>query len=200
MQGARELRARVTVGASMAAVINRTTLQYFASVNTPDYDPGEWIIEPDLSAVAGVDPRYWKIVGDAVLPMNQAERDAVDAAEAAADQGLRRALLTDAPTIAVPGAFGGLFECLYDVVLGGDRLLGNPGGLLPRMDGKRMLFRIRQDATGGRLLSYGSAYRFSPGLPAPVLSSAPNRVDYLAFRYNHTDLKLDFVAHLLGFG
>ena len=64
----------------MADVVNRTTLTYIRSVHTPDYPPSEWLINPDLSAVAGVEQRYWKIEKDAVVPMTQAERDAVDAA------------------------------------------------------------------------------------------------------------------------
>jgi hypothetical protein len=64
----------------MADVLNRTTKELRRSVNTPDYDPAEWIIDPDLSAVAGFAPRYWKITGDVVSLVDQAERDAVDAA------------------------------------------------------------------------------------------------------------------------
>ena len=64
----------------MSDVINRTTLQQLSSVNSPDYPSAEWIHNPDLSAVSGVAKMYWKIVGDDVLEMTQAEKDAVDAA------------------------------------------------------------------------------------------------------------------------
>ena len=76
----------------MATVIHRTSVELRRSVNTPDYDPAEWIIDPDLSAVAGVDAIYWKISGDEVVEMSPAEKDAVDAAilqerkDAAADE------------------------------------------------------------------------------------------------------------------
>lgn len=63
----------------MATVLNRTTKQLLASVNTPDFPTVDWIINPDLSAVAGVPVEYWKIVGDVVSEMNQSEKDAVDA-------------------------------------------------------------------------------------------------------------------------
>lgn len=62
----------------MADVVNRTTKQYLQSVNTPDYPVGQWIINPDLSAVAGVPNRYWKITGDSITEMSQAEKDALD--------------------------------------------------------------------------------------------------------------------------
>ena len=64
----------------MSNVLNRTTKDYLESVNTPDYPIADWIISPDLSDVAGVPSRYWKIVGDTVSEMNQSEKDAVDAA------------------------------------------------------------------------------------------------------------------------
>lgn len=57
----------------MANVLNRTSLDYFESVNTPDYDPAEWLINPDLSALDGVPVAHWKIVGDAVLAMTVEE-------------------------------------------------------------------------------------------------------------------------------
>lgn len=64
----------------MADVLNRTTKQLLRSVNSPDYDPADWIINPDLSGVSGVPVVYWKIDGDTVSEMSQAEKDAVDAA------------------------------------------------------------------------------------------------------------------------
>lgn len=65
----------------MADVLNRTTNQYRRSVNTPDFPVSDWIHNPDLSAVMGFDSRYWVITGDTVSLMDQAARDAVDAAE-----------------------------------------------------------------------------------------------------------------------
>lgn len=67
----------------MADVVNRTTVQYLQSVNTPDFPVEDWIINPDLSALTGVPQKYWKVVGDTVVEMTQPEKDAVDAAEAA---------------------------------------------------------------------------------------------------------------------
>lgn len=64
----------------MANVINRTTLEYLVSVNTPDYPEEEWIINPDLSMVQGVPRKYWKLDVDSVVPMSQEEKDAYDLA------------------------------------------------------------------------------------------------------------------------
>lgn len=64
----------------MANVLHRTTLQYRASVNTPDFDPSVWIINPDMSAVANIPQKHWKIVGDKVSQMTAAEKIAKDKA------------------------------------------------------------------------------------------------------------------------
>lgn len=70
----------------MADVIHRTTYEYRKSVceNEVDYPQTVWLWNPDLSPVDGVLPIYWKVVLDAVQEMNQTEKDAVDAAAAAA--------------------------------------------------------------------------------------------------------------------
>lgn len=61
--------------------------------------------------------------------------------------------LTDGPSVAVNGAAGNAFQ----LTLGGDRNIANPTGLVA---GQTYTFLVRQDATGGRLALWGSAYRF----------------------------------------
>lgn len=68
----------------MAVVLHRTTKQLIVSANSPAYPAEDWIVSPDLSAVTGQPAKYWTISGDTVSLMDQAARDAVDAAEAAA--------------------------------------------------------------------------------------------------------------------
>jgi hypothetical protein len=65
----------------MANVLNRTTKEYFESVNTPDFPSVDWLINPDLSQVAGLPIKYWKISGDSVVAMSGAEQAAVDAVD-----------------------------------------------------------------------------------------------------------------------
>lgn len=63
----------------MAAVLHRTTLEYLASVNTPDYDPADWLVNPVLPDC----PRqYWKVDGDSVVEMDAGEKAVVDLATA----------------------------------------------------------------------------------------------------------------------
>jgi hypothetical protein len=63
----------------MANVLNKQNFTYLTSVNTTLYLDDEWIINPDMSGVEGVDKRYWKIVGNSVVEMSQEEKDAKDA-------------------------------------------------------------------------------------------------------------------------
>lgn len=66
----------------MSDVVNRTTVQYLTSVNTPDFPSGTWIINPDLSLLLDiVDQKFWKVVVDDVVEMTTPEKDAVLAAE-----------------------------------------------------------------------------------------------------------------------
>jgi len=65
----------------MATVLNRKTLELRRSVNTPDFPPDKWIINPDLSAVEKVPRKYWRIDGERVVEMSENQKAAVDAAE-----------------------------------------------------------------------------------------------------------------------
>ncbi len=66
-------------------------LEVHPSANTPEYEGrSDVLINPSLAAVVGVPERYWKVVEPNVLEFTQAEKDAQDAAEAAAaDTALR---------------------------------------------------------------------------------------------------------------
>jgi hypothetical protein len=60
----------------MANVLHRQSKLYLESVNTPDYMDGNWVINPDLSAVDGVDSQYWIIdENDVIREMTQVEKD-----------------------------------------------------------------------------------------------------------------------------
>lgn len=100
--------------------------------------------------------------------------------------------LTDAATVAVDASLGNVFT----VTLAGNRTLGNPTNA---QDGQKIIIRVKQDATGNRTLAYSSEYRFSSDLPSPTLSTAANKIDYLAFIRNGTDSKWDFIGKVFGF-
>jgi len=56
----------------MANVLNKFTKQYLESINTPDYSPSDWIINPKLP---DCDPKYWIIEDDNVREMTQLEKE-----------------------------------------------------------------------------------------------------------------------------
>lgn len=81
--------------------------------------------------------------------------------------------LADAPSITPDFAAGNDFT----VTLAGNRTLANPSNAAAGQGGSIL---IRQDATGGRTLAFGSAWVF-PGATAPMLTFAGGRVDRLDY-------------------
>ena len=63
--------------------LHRTTKNLLPSVASADLPEvqSNYIEEPDLSAVTGVEVKYWKITGDVINEMTQAEKDTVDLAD-----------------------------------------------------------------------------------------------------------------------
>lgn len=62
----------------MANVLNKTTMELLYSVNTPDYSPSEWVINPDPTLLATVPLKYLKVVGEGIVEMTQDEKNVVD--------------------------------------------------------------------------------------------------------------------------
>ncbi|MFM9829725.1 MAG: hypothetical protein ACKVOB_13450 [Sphingomonas sp.] len=89
--------------------------------------------------------------------------------------------LADAATITPDLATGMNFH----VTLAGNRTLANPTNQIAGQSGR---FRITQDATGSRTLSYGTAWDFPGG--APVLSTAANAIDVFGF-YVHASGQIE---------
>ena len=102
-------------------------------------------------------------------------------------------VLTDAPTIATDARLGGLFT----VTLGGNRTLGNPTGLV---DGRRVLWRLVQDAVGGRTLTLGPMFHVDPDVAGPItVAPEPGAVTYLGAIYR-TDPDTGPTLDVLSFG
>ena len=61
--------------------VGNGTVQYIQSGNTPDFNPVDWFINPNLSALSGVPLIYWKITGGVTIEeMTSGEKAQVDAA------------------------------------------------------------------------------------------------------------------------
>lgn len=80
--------------------------------------------------------------------------------------------LTDATNVAVDFNAGRNFT----LTLGGNRTLSNPTN---QVAGQCGILIVKQDATGGRTLSYANNWKFSSG--APTLSTGANAIDVIAY-------------------
>lgn len=89
----------------MANVLHKTAdpADYRQSVDTSQFPPADWLINPDVSQVIGVPSKYWaRPLTDPVTEMDQAAKDAVDIAAAAVITMGNRVFVTD-ETTAVEG-------------------------------------------------------------------------------------------------
>ena len=101
-------------------------------------------------------------------------------------------LLTDGALIDTDASLGNVFY----VTLGGNRTLSNPTN---PTSGKRIIWRIKQDATGGRTITLDTKFRLGTDITSVVLSTAPSITDYIGAIYNAQDDKWDVIAFVKGF-
>jgi putative cell wall-binding protein len=59
----------------MGNVLNRVTKEYLKSVNTPDYNPEEWVINPSLPE--GIEQKFIKIVDNIAMEMSEEEKNQI---------------------------------------------------------------------------------------------------------------------------
>lgn len=97
-----------------------------------------------------------------------------------ASQNVASVALTDGATISTNAALGNGFG----VTLGGNRTIANPTNLV---SGGTYQWEIIQDATGSRLVTWGSTFKW-PGGSAPTLQTAAAAKDLISCYYDGTDL------------
>lgn len=85
--------------------------------------------------------------------------------------------LADGPVITLNAAAGNHFR----VTLGGSRALATPAN---PTDAQKIVVEVIQDSAGSRTLSYSGSFSFGLSPPAPVLSTAPGKRDFLGFSYD----------------
>jgi acid phosphatase family membrane protein YuiD len=100
--------------------------------------------------------------------------------------------LTPGATVNTDASLGNDFT----LTAGQSFTLADPTNLV---NGQKVLFAIRQDGTGGRVMTLGSIFRLGTDITSVVLSTAANKTDYLGCRYNGTDSKLDVLAFVKGY-
>lgn len=84
---------------------------------------------------------------------------------------------------------------IADIIMDQASTINLTGGV----DGQEVLLRIRQDATGTRVVTWGTMCRGSGDLALPVLTTTASYMDYVKFRYNATDSKYDCTKVIKGF-
>jgi len=144
----------------MASVLHRTTKEFRSSVNTPDFDVGNWIINPDLSAVTGQPNKYWIIDppgSDTVRLATAPEQAVID--QAIADAVTTRDRTAGSAAADDPGAVGMQNRSLIEVFNQRDNYVIN---------------RIEelQQAMDAMKLSTGAVQNLRDAIPASFLTTA----------------------------
>jgi hypothetical protein len=106
--------------------------------------------------------------------------------------GTKTAALTDGATINTDASLGNVFT----VTFGGSRTMAAPTNAV---DGQRIMYRLKQDATGSRVPTWNAIFRFSNDIPNPTLSTTASKTDYISFQYNNTDSKWDCIGVSRGY-
>lgn len=87
-------------------------------------------------------------------------------------------LSQSAGTVAVNAALGNVYTL---TLTASGWAIANPTS---PTDGQVIRFRLTQDSTGGRTVTWGTAYDWGSGNSAPALSTTANKTDVLGFEYN----------------
>lgn len=142
-----------------------------ATVNSPDAYLKDRVNHAGTQAIATVTGLQSALDVKAALGMAQSFTAA---------QGTAVVTLTDGATIATDASLSNQFK----VVLGGNRTMAAPTSLV---EGRLYEWEIKQDATGGRALTWASLFRW-PGGTAPTLQTGAGASDIITARYNGTNL------------
>jgi len=114
--------------------------------------------------------------------------------ESGTNQGytLNTVALTDAANIATDASLGNTFT----VTLGGNRNLSAPTN---PTNNQKIVYKITQDGTGNRTLTFDAVFRFGLDVLSPTLSTGAGKTDYIGFIYNSAATKWDCLAVSKGF-
>jgi hypothetical protein len=100
--------------------------------------------------------------------------------------------LIDGASIATDAALGNVFT----VTIAGNRTFAAPTN--PVAD-QRITYKIRQDAVGGRVITWNAAFNFGVDLSGVPNSTSPDIFDYYGFQYNATTSRWDCLAISRGY-
>jgi hypothetical protein len=146
---------------------------------------------------------------DAGKPVSTAQQTALDAKAPLASPALTGTATAvnltlsgrqlNTPVVLAPGVTVTVDASLgnnFTLTAGQNFTLANPTN--PVHD-QKIMFAIRQDGVGSRVMTLGSAYRLGDDITSVVLSTAVNTTDYLGCRYNGADSTWDVIAFVKGY-
>jgi hypothetical protein len=112
--------------------------------------------------------------------------------EISASAGRAWTTLTWSSTITIDAStYGG-----FTITLGGPTTIATP---ISASADKSIMFRLRQDGTGGRTVAWSSAWNFGADLYGLGVASSPNAYTYVGAIYNSTTAKWDVIAWARGY-
>jgi len=104
----------------------------------------------------------------------------------------KEVVLTPGANVATNASLGST----YTLVPAQNFTLDNPTN---SESGQKILYRIKQDGTGSRVMTLGANFRLGTDITDTTLSTAASTVDYMGVVYNSTDAKWDVVLFIKGF-
>ena len=104
------------------------------------------------------------------------------------------------PRIAAPAYAASISQSVanidqVNIDLTGDLALDFTGGVA----GQQIVIRLKQDATGSRLLTLGSMFRLGTSIASTTLTTTALKTDYLTVVYNAAASKYDVIAFVKGY-
>jgi len=144
---------------------------------TTSLDAGDLVYNSSTQTVRYYDGSTWNSIMSPSTLLTQAN-------EFTKTQNFDATTLTDATNI----SWDLESNQVASVTLGGNRTLDNPTN---QVDGATYILTVKQDGTGSRTLSFGTAYKF-PGGTAPTLTGDANAVDVLTFVSDGTNMNAVF--------
>lgn len=153
----------------------------------------------NFTATKPISPNIWQRIG--IVLISNASTGAIEVRPFAThgeESGTNTAFtlnvtaLTDAANIATNAALGNTFT----VTLGGNRNLSAPTN---PVNGQKITYRITQDGTGNRGLTFDAVFNFGLDIISFVPSTGANKTDYIGCIYNGSTSKWDVIAVSKGF-
>lgn len=99
--------------------------------------------------------------------------------------------VTYGATMAIDAALGNKIA----ITLTGDGTISNPTNAV---DGRVLVFRLRQDGSGNRVPVWDTKYSFVGDLATVTLSTGAGKIDRVAFEYDSTDDKWYCISFIKG--